>query len=400
MADTELLNELAYKEEIRDVDYRQTVNKIGKILGIAIIIFTVLFTMTFISLEKEFNDNIRVNFIQHSFIIIVTASQLILISAGLTLTARVRKFSNFAHAEFVTVGIYTAIALNQMLGRESSFLQWLFVEILIVFIITGFVGILMEVLVFTPLEKRDGTALSLMVASIGVGLVIRQIIQEIFSGSNQSAPPYYPDFFSKLSNIPVLEIFFAKRSVFHLTDMITLRISRDEAWSILVMVITVYMLNYIFTKTILGISMRATADDAELAQISGINTKRVIYWTWFIAGGITGVGALFFLESATVIPFSGFFALLIIFAVVTLGGFDSFEGTLISAFIISIAMTSSVIINQILVNYEEDSTTVDKLVFWNATGDWKLATPFAVIIGVLFIRPRGIYGLVDPRSKL
>ena len=112
------------------------------------------------------------------------------------------------------------------------------------------------------------------------------------------------------------------------------------------------------------------------------------------------MGALFFLESSNIIPFSGFAALLLIFAVVTLGGFDSFEGTLISGFIISFSMTASVIVNQILSNYEQTSPTVDKLVFWNTSGDWKFATPFAVIILVLFVRPRGIYGLVDPNSKL
>ena len=146
--------------------------------------------------------------------------------------------------------------------------------------------------------------------------------------------------------------------------------------------------------------MRATADDDDLAQITGINTKRVIYWTWFIAAGVTGMAGIYFFEASQIQPGSGFIQLLLIFAVVILGGFDSFEGTVISGFIISFTMTVAVILNSELGRIEKQNELLDKMVFWSPSGDWKLVVAFAIIIVVLIFRPRGIFGLIDPRSKL
>jgi branched-subunit amino acid ABC-type transport system permease component len=147
--------------------------------------------------------------------------------------------------------------------------------------------------------------------------------------------------------------------------------------------------------------MRATADDDELAQITGINTRRVIYWTWFIAAGVTGLGAMFLLSSSSFTPATAFDRyLLIIFAVVILGGFDSFEGTLVSGFIIAFIQTLTILMNAELANWEKRSDHVRDFVFWNPIGDWFFVGPFGIMIIVLLVRPRGIFGLVDPRSKL
>ena len=370
----------------------------NKKFSIPIIVISVLLILVLATLYT------RINYIQQLSLMIVTASNLILVSVGLTLTTRVRKFSNFAHAEFLIIGIYTAIAIKNSAasaGHTNPWYQWIYFELILAFVITGIVGILSELLVFGPLTKRNATSFSLMVASIGIGMVIRQTVQEIFTAIPKTASPHYPNFFDSLGNIPVIGILFKPHTSFYVgtRDVI---ISRDEIWAVILMIFTVLALRYLFTRTTLGISMRATSDDAELAQISGINTQFVIYSTWFIAAGVTGMGALFLFEASQVQPGSGFVQLLLIFAVVTLGGFDSFEGTLISGFIISFTMTFATILNSVIGRWERksDSEFVDTIVFWNTGGDWKLVAPFAIIIVVLLFRPRGIFGVVDPRSKL
>ncbi len=366
------------------------------------VLYSALFLLGYIVIITILSYTTRFNFFQQTYLVIVTASNLILASVGLTLTTRVRKFANFAHSEFLIIGIYVAITIREQTAGKDVFYEWIFFELIIAFIITGIIGVLTEVLVFGPLVKRNATPLSLMVASIGIGMVIRQTIQEIYGAVPTTAPPQYPDFFDKLANIPVLKILFADNTIMPLPGNRDIFMSRDEIWAVIVMIVTVLVLVYLFKRTTLGISMRATADDPSLAQISGINTQAIIYWTWFIAAGVTGMGALFFFEAAQVQPGSGFAQLLIIFAVVTLGGFDSFEGTLISGFIISFTMTTATILNSIFhqIELNSDSVLVDKLIFWSTTGDWKLVAPFAIIIVVLLFRPRGIFGLIDPRSKL
>ncbi|MHA2028088.1 MAG: branched-chain amino acid ABC transporter permease [Candidatus Kariarchaeaceae archaeon] len=457
---------IATKAELSKSLKKNNKNKIG--------FFTlVLVYMLYDFVALSLGENSPSNMLKQTEIIMFQASTLIMISAGLTLTTRVRKFGNFAHAEFVVVGLYAVVFI-----KPKTWLDWtigeysfgpgnnIFGWMLFAFLITGIVGMLGELLVFAPLDRRKAVPLTLMVGSIGLGLIIRQSTQEAFTGANQSPiGPTYPKWFADFEEFlekeflsfniteiftiislilgiliayyyfhtpkertasivfstiggsiigglfPILftteqyrEMTFGTVKLFgyeyHLFDEIDVIVPMNHLWSFLIMVLIVLVLRYIFVFTTLGISMRATADDDELAQITGINTRRVIYWTWFIAAGVTGIGALWRFEAANIVPASGFLSLLIIFAVVILGGFDSFEGTLISAFIIAISQNISSVMNSQLGAWEKENDEIDTLVFWNPNGDWTQVIPFMIIIIVLLIRPRGIFGVVDPRSKL
>jgi branched-subunit amino acid ABC-type transport system permease component len=343
----------------------------------------------------------QINLVSHSILAIFVASDLIFVSVGLTMSIRVRKFANFAHAEFAMVGIYTGITLNEILGSGGN--EWydlIFFQVIIAFFGAGIVGVLSELLVFRPLTRRNATPLSLMVASIGLGLILRQSIQEVHGSIPRTYPPKFPDFFDSLADIPVLGVLFADQTRWDLPGNLPVTIPRADLWGLIFMILTIFGLQYIFKNTTMGIAMRATADDPDLAEITGINTSRVIYFTWFVSAGVTGMGALFLFKSSQIQPGSGFVQLLLIFAVVILGGFDSFEGTVISGFILSYSMTAAVVFNNRMHIAQKNSELLDHMVFWSTSGDWKLVVGFVIIIVVLIFRPRGIFGLVDPQSKL
>ena len=155
------------------------------------------------------------NLFKQALTTIVNAATLIMISVGLTLVTRVRKFANFSHAELVTTGVYVAIGINSMAWARDLGLNTIFLQIIWAFLITGGVAILGELLVFGPLTKRDATPLTLMVASIGYGLIIRQVIQEIFTALPKQPAPIYPSFWtedkilSPLEGIPFVGSFLA-----------------------------------------------------------------------------------------------------------------------------------------------------------------------------------------------
>ncbi len=372
-----------------------------------------LLVLLFLSYLFTINFNVLgTNYFAQTIFSISRAALFIMVSVGLTLTTRVLKFANFAHAEFLVVGVYTAIAMYRSPFFTTSCIgsfcmDNIFVVMVFAFIVTGIIAVIGEILVFGPLRKRNATPLSLMVASIGLGLIIRQLIAEIFGSTLQRAEPRYPGFFDTigenltgLGGIGIfLGVWFNQFTDLDLPGGVySIRMNRTDVWGITVMVLMITALKILFTKTELGISMRATADDESLAQISGINTQRVVYWTWFIAGGVTGVGALFLLGPTNTQPASGFLQLLIIFSVVTLGGFDSFEGTLVSGFIISFIQAFTIIANEEIRAIERELGR--KIVFWSTNQDWSLFGPFLVIIIVLIVRPRGIFGLIDPKAKL
>ncbi|KKL54971.1 hypothetical protein LCGC14_2260060, partial [marine sediment metagenome] len=121
----------------------------------------------------------------------------------------------------------------------------------------------------------------------------------------------------------------------------------------------VFAVDFLFRRTKFGIAMRATSDSRELAQISGINTKRIVLYTWFIAGGITGFGATFYRANLPKFDsFTGFLLLLPIFAVVILGGVGSFRGGIIAALIYGFVRQAFFII---LTEFQKDGGIEDML---------------------------------------
>ncbi len=144
--------------------------------------------------------------------------------------------------------------------------------------------------------------------------------------------------------------------------------------------------------------MRATADSTELAQVSGINTKRIIYYTWFLAAGLTGFGAAFVrANQARFSTYDGFWLLLPIFAVVILGGVGSFRGGIIAALIISVSrQLTNVVFTQFQVAGGLEDT-LEQLIGFTITlsPNYMDGVAFLVLIIVLLVRPQGLYGSVE-----
>lgn len=380
---------------------------------LTLIIFITLFILSYIGtlvLGALFNLGVPIvasNLVQMYILIIADASLLIMISVGLTMTTRIRKFGNFSHSEYIIIGVYAVISMKTIFNITASFTQIIFFQLIIAFIVSGLFGILGELIIFGPLIKRNATPLSLMVASIGYGIIIRQTVTEIFGATSRSIsivyPPEFTTQFGWLTELPVVGTFFSfflKNNTTFNIGSIEVRVIQDHVWGLTIMLLSILALRYIFNNTTLGMAMRATSDDVDLAEISGINTKAVILWSWFLAAGVTGMGALFLLEAAEVNPTVGFARLLIIFAIVTLGGFDSFEGTLVSGFIIAGMRQLVIFANLQIASIGNEVDWVRNITFWSTEGDWSNVAPFFTIIVVLIIRPRGLFGLVDPKSKL
>src|SRR4030065_412144 len=121
------------------------------------------------------------NLLNHAAMALVFAGVLIMLTIGLNMVYSVLKFSNFAHAEWVTMGMFASWWFLQIL---TYILPWdtahlfnnLFVHAVFGFIIVGLFGILGEILVFDRLRKLRASLGSLTVASIGIGLIVRNFL--------------------------------------------------------------------------------------------------------------------------------------------------------------------------------------------------------------------------------
>src|SRR5215217_7145248 len=264
-------------------------------------------------------------------------------AVGLTLVYGILKLVNFAHGDFLTFGAYMAYLVNVTWGLP------LVVAIFYAMAMTAVLGIILEKVMWGPMRARGAGMLQLLLMAIGLALVIRYSIQFIWS--------------TELRQLDV------NRTA--TVDFLGLTIGRTNLIVIitgfLVLLGTGVMLRY----TLLGKRMRALSDDLDLAETSGIDTSRVILWTWIFAAGFAGLAGVLAGAITQVQPELGFELLLPIFAAVVMGGIGNAYGALAGGLVLGLVAEWSTL-------------------FIDAR--WKTAIGFVVLILVLIIRPQGIFG--------
>lgn len=278
---------------------------------------------------------------------VVTGSIYVLISIGLTMVYRVLKFANFSHAELVTFGAYMAYIVNVSLGMD------IFYGALAAFFLTGAMGIATDRLVFKKLRNKGSNVISMMIASIGIGLILRQSIQEKW-GPNQIwydiETRTFDIFGGSITEMQVYIIFFS--------------------------IALILILHFMFTGTKLGKAMRGVSDNPQLAMASGIDTEKILLWVWFIGGGLAGIAGVFRGADTRLVPLLGWELILSAFAVVILGGIGSFYGAILAAYILGFAENFGVSILSDL----------------SISTGYRPAIAFFILIIVLILRPSGIMG--------
>ncbi len=256
-----------------------------------------------------------------------------MMALGLTMTYRVTKVPNFAHAEFVTIGGYMGVVTLQAFGTSLVFFSedpfgatlQMAGAIAAAFAVGAVVALGTDELVFKPLAARGATPLHLLVASIGVGLILRYILFIVVATYDML-----------IVTAPMPKEVVARVGAGVLTNL--------HLWVIPTVLISVVALHLLFTRAKIGKGMRAMASNLDLAKVSGIPTAKARRFTWIIAGGLAGTaGALFAID----VPFSpetGWSILLWMFSAAILGGFVSFLGTILGGYIVGFAENLGIVL--------------------------------------------------------
>jgi neutral amino acid transport system permease protein len=154
-------------------------------------------------------------------------------------------------------------------------------------------------------------------------------------------------------------------------EILGLRIGQTELIVVIVGLAVLIGVGLMLRLTLLGKRMRALSDDLELAETAGIDTRRVVLWTWVFAGALAGLAGVMAASITALSPEMGFELLLPIFAAVVLGGIGDAFGALAAGMVIGV-MT------------EWSTLVID--------ARWKIAVGFLVLLLVLIIRPQGVFG--------
>lgn len=283
-----------------------------------------------------------------------------LMAIGLTLTMNVMKLPNFAHAEYVTIGAYTALVVS--LGISSNPV----IVLGVAFLVTALVALVSHQTVFRPLEKQRSSTYTMLLASFAVGLILRYILFLLAD---------YYELFDKRIQVP-LEIWYRSNIVI-LTNIFF--------WVVPTSIGLVIFLSLLLNRTPLGREMRALANNLDLARIIGIRVSRVVNVTWLLVGGLAGVAGALWGIYTSVNPLMGWFAILSVFAAAILGGLSSFPGTILGAYLVALS----------------ENTVMQALnVYTGLDFSFKPAIPFVIIILVLLFRPQGFTELIRGNRRL
>lgn len=276
-------------------------------------------------------------------------------SMGLTLIYGVLKFPNFAHGDLMTIGAFVALALVTVLpGQESigpfSFGWGLLLSIILAVPVVAAVALIVDRILFQPLRRRGASLVLFAMASLAGMFFLRSVIYLIWGSDFHF---YYPG----RAN-PALYLPFG------------IRIQADLIFTFALALLMVLLVWLLLEKSRMGKAMRATANNPDLAQVRGINTERVIAWTWVIGGALAAAGGVMYGLASQLRPEMGYFLLLPMFAGTILGGIGSPIGALVGALIIGMTQQLSA-------------------AFLDPT--YGPGVSFLLMILVLVIRPQGIF---------
>ena len=280
---------------------------------------------------------------------------------GLTLIFGILNFANVAHGDYMTIGAYVALfivgSLLPQVGIEGkglgpfTFGYPLLIALPLAVAVVALMAVALDIAIYRRLRERGVNNVVLAMASLGLAIALRGLVQMIWSGDVQRLPRETRKFYQWPMDV---------------------RVPPDAIFIMIVTVILVVAVYLVLTRTKMGKAMRATADNPNLALVSGIDTKRVIWSTWIMGAALAATaGILLAVFQAQLLPVMGWRFLIPLFAAVILGGIGNPYGALVGAFIIGV--TSEVSTQWINPSY-------------------KPAVAFAIMIAVLLVRPRGIFG--------
>lgn len=264
-------------------------------------------------------------------------------AVGLTLVYGILRLVNFAHGDFLTFGAYMAYLVNVTWGAP------LVVAIFWAMLMTALLGIVLERVLWAPMRAKHAGLLQFLLMAIGLAFLLRAVFQWFWG-----------------TEIRILDV-----NTTSSVEILGLRIGQTELIVVIVGIAVLVAVGLGLRMTLLGKRMRALSDDLELAETSGIDTRRVILWTWVFSGALAGLAGVMAASVTSLYPEMGFELLLPIFAAVVLGGIGDAFGALAAGLVIGV-MT------------EWSTLVID--------ARWKTAVGFLVLLIVLIVRPQGIFG--------
>ncbi len=274
-----------------------------------------------------------------------------LIALGYTMVYGIIELINFAHGEIYMIGAFTALIVAStltLLGFNE--LSILVLASLAAVVWSASYGYTIEKLAYKPLRKAQ--RLSALISAIGMSIFLQNYVLLAQTSDFLPFPSLIPEF--------------------GFMDPYAHIISSAEVVIVITTALVMVALSFLIKFTRLGKAMRATAQDKEMAMLTGVNVNRVISFTFIIGSGTAAIGGVLIASHIGMINFYiGFIAGIKAFTAAVLGGIGSVPGAVLGGLVLG--WTESFATGYVSSDYED--------VF-----------AFTLLVFILIFRPAGILG--------
>jgi branched-chain amino acid transport system permease protein len=274
---------------------------------------------------------------------LISGSVYALLAIGFSLIFGVARIVNIAHTAFYMVAAYCIYVVTQKMGFHPI---WGMVAAVVLVTLLGMIA---YKFLINPIREHEGAVL---IATIALAMALQEIMAIIFTGTYLSVPSLIKGYLLILG----VKVFYQQLLTFCAALLILIVL-----WALLM-------------RTKLGLAIRSTAQDREVANLMGINEARVAMMTMGISVGLAAFTGAIVVPLTILQPHMWLHPLIMMMAVVVLGGLGSLKGSFLGAYILGFAEAL--------------------VVFLAPMGAFlKGSVALSVMIVVLLIRPEGLFGV-------
>jgi len=290
-----------------------------------------------------------------------------LIALGYTMVYGVLRMINFAHGEIFMVGAFAGmLTLRHVFGGDGMpdalIAPAILVAMLVAALASATATVVIERIAYRPL--RQAPRLAPLISAIGVSIFLQHLFLRLTHAQTEIYPRIFPQGPGESVDIGIADVDYVQ--IFLIG-------------SSLAMMLGLYLF---IQRSRTGTSIRAVAEDRDVAALMGIDVNRAIVTTFVIGAALAGVaGVMYGLWLLTIKGTMGFLPGIKAFTAAVLGGIGNIPGAMLGGLLIGLSETVG-------------REWLNELFGLGLGNQWKDVVAFFVLVGVLLVRPTGILGEV------
>ncbi len=268
-----------------------------------------------------------------------------LFAAGLSLIFGVMRLVNIAHGDLIVLAAFLGLTVTSTFGLHPL------AAIIVVVPVMAFIGFLLQTFILNRTLGDD--ILPPLLVTFGLSVILQNGLLEVYSADPQKLNAGA----MSTANVALGPIYIGVQ------PLVMFGVS----------VGVIASLQWIFYRTALGRAFRATSDNAEIAQLMGLNKSRVFAIAMALSMAVVAIAGIFLAMRTSFTPASGPGRLIFGFEAVIIGGLGNLWGTLAGGIILGVAQAIGAQINP----------------------GWQILAGHFAFLVVLAIRPRGLFPRVE-----